>query len=522
MRDGRAALGLTVWSGLAAHKASGSAAPFAATERDILLAVDVIVPRSRPWQWQKLAIERLQRQGHDVAVVVAPGASGPPAVLAAMLALERTLLRRRHGALAAIAEELPGDERARPADLRLDLTGVAASSEVPTVALTFDGSVSPIAIVESLAAGRLPAIEAVLDGRQVLARAMPMVDRRESIALGLEDVLARAVTLVGSVAKTWSRGPHAGGGEPPSPAKTGGLPPVLAYAASAPLKIGREALRRARFHHAHWRVGYRFVDGPGVAETGMLGHGWSVLPDRGDRFYADPFPFEWQGRSFVFVEDYPHATRKGVISVVAFDAGGRPEAPVQVLEEPWHLSYPQLFARDGAIWMLPEASAGRRLVLYRATRFPDRWQAEATLLDGVEISDATLLDHAGRLWLFATERDGFGSTSDTLVVFSAPDLAGPWTPHPLNPVLIDRRRARPGGAFVRRGGRLFLPVQDGTPGYGGGLGIAELTALDERTVAMSDPVPVSPAGDWPYPMVHSLNRCGRLEVIDGIVAMRKR
>jgi hypothetical protein len=195
---------------------------------------------------------------------------------------------------------------------------------------------------------------------------------------------------------------------------------------------------------------------------------------------------------------------------------------VPVLEEPWHLSYPQIFERDGAIWMLPEASGGKRLVLYRATGFPDRWQAEATLLDGVELSDATLLDFGGRLWLFATNRDGFGSTSDTLVVFSAPALTGPWTPHPMNPVLIDRRSARPGGGFVRRDNRLFLPVQDGTLGYGGGLGIAELTRLDERTVRMSDPVPVSASGDWPHPMVHTLNRHGRLEAIDGIVAVRKR
>jgi hypothetical protein len=281
-------------------------------------------------------------------------------------------------------------------------------------------------------------------------------------------------------------------------------------------------LRRARYRHAHWRVGYRFTDGPGIANTGQLGAGWRQVPDDGSHFYADPFAFEWQGRHFIFVEDYPHATGKALISVVEVDEAGAPSTPRPVLEEPFHLSYPQVFERDGEIWMLPEASASNHLTLYRATRFPDRWDPEAVLLDGRAVSDATLLDYGGRLWLFATDRDGHGSTSDTLAVFHAPALKGPWMPHGKNPILIDRRRARPGGAFARVGGRILLPLQDGTETYGGGLGLSELLCLDENDVRLSDPIPVRPDGDWPYPRIHTLNRAGRLEVIDGIAAVRKR
>jgi hypothetical protein len=140
----------------------------------------------------------------------------------------------------------------------------------------------------------------------------------------------------------------------------------------------------------------------------------------------------------------------------------------------------------------------------------------------MEVSDATLLEHGGRLWLFATDRDGSGSTSDTLAVFHAPALKGPWMPHRRNPVLIDRSRARPGGAFIRTGGRILLPMQDGTGGYGGGLGLSELLQLDENDVRLSDPVPIRARGDWPYPRIHTLNRAGRLETIDGIATVRKK
>jgi hypothetical protein len=68
----------------------------------------------------------------------------------------------------------------------------------------------------------------------------------------------------------------------------------------------------------------------------------------------------------------------------------------------------------------------------------------------------------------------------------------------------------------------LLPVQDGTEGYGGGLGLSELLQLDENTVRLAPPRPVSGQGDWPYPRIHTLNRAGRLEVIDGIATVRRR
>ncbi|TIO75017.1 MAG: hypothetical protein E5Y00_15080, partial [Mesorhizobium sp.] len=360
------------------------------------------------------------------------------------------------------------------------------------------------------------------DRKTVVGQARPMVDKRESTALGTEDVFARAITLVQSVTRAFAadRLPREAVAEIHGRGERGGF--TSAYLGAALPRLGREALRRARFRHAHWRVGYRFTDALGVADTGKLGTGWSVLPDPGDHFYADPFPFWWQGQPFVFVEDYPHATGKAVISVVPFDADGVPGEPRVVLEEAHHLSYPQVFERDGAIWMLPEASAGGKLTLYRASGFPDSWLAETVLVEG-EISDATLFEHEGMLWLFATDRDGHGSTSDTLVIFSAPALAGPWRPHPANPILIDHRMARPGGAFVRnRDGRVLLPVQDGTLGYGGGLGLSKLLELNQQTVRLSPPRPIDAAGDFPYPKIHTLNRAGRLEVIDGIAAVRKR
>lgn len=128
--------------------------------------------------------------------------------------------------------------------------------------------------------------------------------------------------------------------------------------------------------------------------------------------------------------------------------------------------------------MIPESCSAGRVDLFRATAFPGGWVKEVALIDGVTASDATLIERDGLWWLFATVRDGGGSFSDALHLWSAPDFRGPWTPHPRNPVLIDIASARPAGEMIIRDGQLLRPVQDCRLGYGKALGIARVTQLD--------------------------------------------
>ena len=104
------------------------------------------------------------------------------------------------------------------------------------------------------------------------------------------------------------------------------------------------------------------------------------------RYFADPFLFEEDGVAYVFCEEFPYATRKGVISVFALDEQGDPGPSRVVLERPYHLSYPVVFRHEGQIWMMPESSANRTLDIYRADPFPYRWTLDRVVLSGVEIS----------------------------------------------------------------------------------------------------------------------------------------
>lgn len=403
-------------------------------------------------------------------------------------------------------------------DLIIDLAGGVPRSDVPVLAIDFDWQRDLAAGLSAmLASGVRPELTARLDGVAV-AEAHPMIGDRVWLSRAASDLLAGAVTLIELCVQRFAAGKLAAlaTAVPPVPQQTGSdllvryLPHLLAG-------LGRRALSRlATRRPFYWRTAYRLIDGPGVAETrGIDGQAFTELADDGQRFYADPFVVEWQGRQYLFVEEFPYALGRGVISVAELGPDGTFETPRAVLEEPHHLSYPQVFAHDGEVYMIPESSGASELVLYRAAQFPHSWVREAVLLTGVRLNDMTLLVRDDRFWLFGTEQRGQGSASDTMVAWSAKALAGPWTPHPMNPILIDRRASRPGGPFTTGAdGRTYLPLQDGTDTYGGGLGIAELLVLTDDDVQFGPVQPIAPGDAWARSGIHTLSRARRLEVID--------
>jgi hypothetical protein len=265
----------------------------------------------------------------------------------------------------------------------------------------------------------------------------------------------------------------------------------------------------------HWRVGWRFVDGEGVIDS--MQHpasGWHDLPDDGRHFYADPFPIVVDGRCFLFVEDFDHRVGRGVISVVEFDEQGPMGTPVCALTHDVHLSYPFVMADLGELWMIPETSAAGTVELFRATAFPYTWTLDSVLLRDVDASDVTPFQHGGRWWLSATVRRG-GSCSDALHLWYADSLRGPWTPHERNPVVVDISSARPAGRVVHRNGRLLRPAQDGTGGYGSAVTLTEIVHLDPVAYEQRLVARLAAGNRWAGRRLHTVNRAGHLEVIDG-------
>lgn len=234
-----------------------------------------------------------------------------------------------------------------------------------------------------------------------------------------------------------------------------------------------------------------------------------------DRFYADPFLFERNGTTYLFFEDFPYRESRAFISCCELSSTGEPGPPFEVLRRPYHLSYPFVFEQGGETYMIPETKENRAVELYRATNFPQGWELAATLLTDIHAVDATIHEHAGKLWMFVGLSNGCFSNSDELGIFIADHLLGPWTPHPSNPVLSDVRRARPAGKLFIENGKLIRPSQDCGKAYGYALNFSEILTLTETEYREQPISRINP--DWLKHNLgtHTYNRSEQFEIIDG-------
>lgn len=471
---------------------------------------------ARRWMCRKT----LSVDGRDVPVQVAWTATVEPrpAGLDALFELERVVLHKGKHSDASKPTVIPERAQVLPetADVIVDFTGAARDPNCPArlyLRPLFNGGAGENAALAAILAGDLPVIDIVneIDG-SVLDRGHPSGEIAAGLSGALETVMARTLTMVAAIVSGRPRIvpqlAHSAGHVPRGS-------PVGYVARGLAVSVAKEIYRLCCYA-PHWHIGWRFNDGAHVWQTGDLsGPSWNVLGDPGDHFYADPFPITWQGRTFVFFEDLDHRVGKGIISAIEFTDEGPAGEAVPVLEEPWHLSYPFLIESDGALWMIPESSLNGDVALYKCVRFPDKWERHATLLSGLELADATITQHHGLHYLFGAWRDGTGGYSDSLAIYYADHLLGPWLPHASNPVLIDRASARPAGNFVTLNGKLWRPVQNCADGYGAALALAEVVELSPTTFQQIVRHSLKPGPLWPGRKLHTLNRCGRLEVIDG-------
>lgn len=452
--------------------------------------------RLRTWQLV-LAEELAALPGRTVCVSFSTPGAPLPAAIRAGLALEaRATPHHVHPAMATVVESDFARFTSAPAppDLLINLASGQLSPPAGPAVLTplYDGRPGEEALWASMLRGTSPRL-ALYDSAtgRVLEIGWPKAERTLALSRSAAEIVTRLVSglLTTAASDTPERGLSVSGTGPRSSTAAGDFPALARKIAA----FGSRTVWNRTVKPAQWTVAWRRLDGPLCHPAPVIADlaAYHTLADDGARYYADPFLFAHNGDVHLFVEELPYARGRAILSVCTLNPDGTADVPRPILETEHHLSYPQVFAHDGSIWMLPEASASGKLTLYRARSFPHVWEPAADLIHE-PLHDATLLEHGGRYWIFAATqgsgRVNWGSSWDALSLYSAPALLGPWTAHPSNPVLIDARCARPAGPIYEIGGKLFRPAQDCSLDYGSALTIAEIDRLDgvsftQRTVA---------------------------------------
>lgn len=267
---------------------------------------------------------------------------------------------------------------------------------------------------------------------------------------------------------------------------------VLKYSASFYNRILRKPIRKivqkikpVRFNCWHLMIGQGQLlshnishSADSIKQRDMTRGKINLLSMPKNEFWADPFLFKFQGSLWAFFENYSYQSHRGKISCGKIIDNQIVDVQ-DVLNLPYHLSYPQIFEEQGEIFMIPETCENNRVEVYKCLSFPTKWVLYSTAFEGQPISDTTYhKDEQGQAWLFLNK--GLGAQVNAeLFIYQINSLKfESIIPHKQNPVLIDSTCGRNGGSLFRHEGTLMRPAQNNSYGiYGYGFGVYQINSL---------------------------------------------
>lgn len=192
---------------------------------------------------------------------------------------------------------------------------------------------------------------------------------------------------------------------------------------------------------------------------------------------ADPFMVFKNGKYSMFFEVLNRETNQGDIGYAESTDGRHWEYRKIIIDETFHLSYPNIFEWNGDYYLIPETHEDLSVRLYKAISFPEQWEYVGNLLTGYHYVDPSIFRYNQKWWLFVSTPD-----DDILNLYYSSDLLGEWKPHPKNPIVkFDKNIARPGGKVITYNGCLYRLAQDDEPYYGIQVFAFEITELSEKS-----------------------------------------
>ena len=273
-------------------------------------------------------------------------------------------------------------------------------------------------------------------------------------------------------------------------------------------RLGARALQKLLFVD-QWVLVCTFAPPNPAAEPSAV----TLLPPK-DRFWADPFPVEREGRYYIFFEELMLSTGKGHLAVLEVGRDGTHSEPVRIIEKDYHLSYPFVFEWEGVFYMIPETVEKRIVELYRCLSYHEQWVCDRILIENIRAVDATLHCFSGRWWMFVNVSPDGVEIYDELHLYHADNPFGPWVPHNRNPVVSDVLCARPAGRLFERDGVVYRPSQVCAPIYGAGIQANRILAITTDDYAEEEAPDVLRFCGGKTSGVHTYNTAGALHVVD--------
>lgn len=268
----------------------------------------------------------------------------------------------------------------------------------------------------------------------------------------------------------------------------------------------------SRFYDMQWWIAIRPHRQEGWLDTPME---FRVLNNTWRYWCADPFAFDYEGKTYLFMEVLDKTTQKGAIGYRVIH-NGKVSGIRICLNTGDHMSYPMLYTANGEIYMIPECFESNRLTVYRAVEFPDRWEPCEVIFEERKVCDTNYLSQDGQEYLLTMPLYGNPFCYDRLELYVR--RQGQWEPTAGGNMTLGADRARNGGQFFQYNGELIRPSQNCAGSYGEALNLNRVVriSLEGYEEELWKKITVSDVrtNRGSFDGIHTFNHSASYDVID--------
>lgn len=269
----------------------------------------------------------------------------------------------------------------------------------------------------------------------------------------------------------------------------------------------------SKFSEGGWNVAVRPMPAATILRDQQSP--FQLIPNAARSWAADPFIYEADGCVYIFAELFDYLKRRGSIGYTCLQNGSWQKWTV-VIDEPFHMSYPNVFYWNDGIYMVPETSSNRSLRLYKAVSFPDRWELVRLIATDVAYVDTTFFTHNNQLFAITTDIGDETNHKDLLLQFDADFNLVQTTMIPENSTVLSRSA----GNFIRTENAVIRITQDCDGHYGKGLVFSQFDPDDLQAHGLGHvllhllPTDVAMNQSRRWTGLHTYNATSNYEVVD--------
>jgi hypothetical protein len=262
--------------------------------------------------------------------------------------------------------------------------------------------------------------------------------------------------------------------------------------------------------HDRFSVGFKFCDWRNLDFSEA-----QLIRNVPNHYLADPFVVSVDNRHYCFVEDYNIKISRGCISLYELTENGAISYG-EILNEPFHMSYPFVFIFQNKYYMVPETSKNKDIRIYEAEIFPYKWKFLKTIFSDIDAADTTIIEKDGLWWLFSNiDSLNNGDHGSELFIFYADNpLSDTWVSHPKNPIICNSLNARMGG-FIHDENAIFRVSQRQAFNiYGHSVNVNKVNKLTKTDYVEKHQFSIQPDFYSKLNGTHHLNSNGFVTVFD--------